>query len=328
MHTSSLCLALIAFGVAACVTEGGRPPDSAVTIDKAPDGLRALASQKGRVRAFHANGADNFLFRGDTARFSAFLNEYARLDLATGHRLVVRKGRGQAKAPGEKGEGEACDWVLDVAFAGWGEYHVWREHHGEVLEDPFGRASGSKKPEYLAGVLVWTGGDIDLEKVTIPENIKVVREDQVSLVLRAGREAAVGRPVDLVFVLRNNGNRDFAFLEDFCPLGIVHEATFDVTEPGGATLPSAGRISVGGPAFLGSGHPRVVKPREEVELPCSLPDAEKKLVWSPGKAGSHQIVAHYRLPVPSSRPASPGGEIPDYIVVASEPLSIDAVRPQ
>jgi len=107
----------------------------------------------------------------------------------------------------------------------------------------------------------------------------------------------------------------------------VHEATLDVTEPGGTAVPGAARIRVGGPAFLGGGNPIIVQPCKEAELPCSRPDADKEVVWSPGKAGSHKIVGHYQLPVPSARPPSLAGEVPDYIVITSEPLLLDVIQP-
>jgi hypothetical protein len=332
MRGSSVIVTLwiVGFGALAHATEEKQEAGPSVILDKAPAGLKELIRREGRVHAFHASGADNFCFAGDTAAFAAFLGKYAKLGPIAGHRLVVRKGKGTGKAPGDKGEGKPCDWMLDVALVTLRDHHLWGEHHAEVLENPFGGTRRLEKPEHLAEMLVWTGGNIDLAKVAIPENIKVVREDRVSLILKMppGREAVSGRPVDLTFVLRNQGEGDFAFLEDFCPLHIVHEVTLDVTGPDGAALSNVARITVGGPAFLGSGRPVVVKPRQEIELPCSRPDADKGVAWSPARTGTHKLVGRYRLPLPSCRRESPAGGVPDYIVISSEPLSLQVVPPE
>jgi len=160
------------------------------------------------------------------------------------------------------------------------------------------------------------------------ENLDL-KKDHLSLTLRtrAGYEAVVGQPIDLVFVLRNQGTNDFVFSPPSCPLGISHVVTLDVTEPDGITLRNAVQIMVGGPGFFTNSWTNIVRPRQEIELPCSLAKAEKKVVWSPRQTGSHKIVGHYELPVPSSRPPTPIGEQSDYITLSSGLLALDVIQP-
>jgi len=152
---------------------GDHPADQQVNLDNAPPGLNDLINQKTRVHGYFVNAQDWFFFGGDTAAFAAFLKQYARLDGIAGHRLVVHRGKGQAKSPWDKGEGKPCGWMLDVGLISWAE-----GHGREVYKDPKTAESKTEKPKYMAELHVWEDGNVNLEKVTIPDTVNVVREAQ------------------------------------------------------------------------------------------------------------------------------------------------------
>ena len=147
------------------------PADRAVNLQDVPPGLNDLINQTNRVHGFFVNAEDRFFFAGDTIAFSAFLKQYATLEGIAGHRLIIHRGKGQAKSPWDKGDGKACDWMLNVAPVSW------IEGHREVFRDAAGDASRTEKPKYLAEAHVWTAGSVDLDKVSIPDGIHVVRQE-------------------------------------------------------------------------------------------------------------------------------------------------------
>lgn len=59
--------------------------------------------------------------------------------------------------------------MLDVAFVSWVEGH--RDVFRDATVDP----RGKEKPKYLAEIEVWSGGEVDLNKVRIPPAVHVVR---------------------------------------------------------------------------------------------------------------------------------------------------------
>jgi len=148
------------------------PADEQVNLDKAPPGLNDLINQKTRVHGYFVNAQDRFFFAGDTAAFAGFLTQYARLGGIAGHRLVVHGGKGQAKSPWDKGKGKACDWMLDVALL------AWMGDHWQVYMDPKAGESKTEKPKYMAELHLWEEGNVKLEKVKIPDTVRVVREGQ------------------------------------------------------------------------------------------------------------------------------------------------------
>ena len=146
--------------------------DQPVYLDKAPPGLNGLINQKTRVHGYFVNQEDRFFFAGDTAAFEAFLKQYAGLDGIAGHRLLVHHGKGVAKSPWDKGKGKPCDWKLDVGLM------AWYGDRKEIYMDPKVAESKAEKPKYMAELHVWEEGNVNLEKVTIPDTVNVVREAQ------------------------------------------------------------------------------------------------------------------------------------------------------
>ena len=165
-------LSAAAFGLRAFPMGADHPADRPVNLSEAPAGLNALINWTNRVHGYFVNAEDRFFFAGDSESFSAFLKQYAALDGIAGRRLTVREGKGQARSPWDKGDGKACDWVMDVALVSW------VEGHRDVFRDATGGGPGKEKPKYLAEVEVWNGGAVDLKRVCIPPVIHVARPGQ------------------------------------------------------------------------------------------------------------------------------------------------------
>ena len=167
MSTPVLFLALAARAVGLGSDYPVGPP---VRLDQAPTGLTKLINQESRVHGFFVNAEDRFFFMGNTSAFASFLKQYSALTGIAGHRLIVHPGTGVAKSPWDDA-GDPCDWMLEVALASW------REGHAEkVFRDPDGLPPKAGDREYVVELHVWTQGQTDVKKITVPKGVHVVHE--------------------------------------------------------------------------------------------------------------------------------------------------------
>lgn len=109
---------------------------------------------------------------------------------------------------------------------------------------------------------------------------------------RAGVEAMVGQPIDLVFSLTNKGDKAFVFPKRSC--GIVHEVRWSAVDPDGQLIVGLGRIDVGGPhCFCRTEANITLASGQSVELPTSTTNAAMVVAWAPDKAGIYEIRGLY-----------------------------------
>jgi hypothetical protein len=123
-----------------------------------PEGLKELVNIDARVDGYFVNSDDVFYFRGDAKAFTKFLEEYAKIK-DTPLRLVLHPGRGMSTKPWTDSKAEPIDWSLVT------QNRAWREI-----------AETGKKPVkkgYDITVHLYLGGNIDLEKLEAPLEIKV-----------------------------------------------------------------------------------------------------------------------------------------------------------
>lgn len=120
------------------------PAGQPVKLHQAPAAVNDLINNANRIHGFFVNTEDFFFYAGDTAALESFLNRYAALEGILGHRLIVHPGKGVARSPWDGGEGMPCDWRLDV----------------------------SRPTKWLLIVHVWTEGNVEMNRLTVPEGIR------------------------------------------------------------------------------------------------------------------------------------------------------------
>jgi len=129
-----------------------------------PAGLRELLNREGRVYGFFVNANDFFFYLGDTEALNEFLAQYAKLK-DTPLTLVLHSAQGKT---GRLGYGEKkiqFDWEVKVLARGWSP---------EAPPDPT-----TEKPGYVVIVDLWLGGNIDLDKLKVPLNVKVKSRGEI-----------------------------------------------------------------------------------------------------------------------------------------------------
>jgi len=135
-------------------------------------GMEKLVNTTNRVHGFSTNWMhgsfqiieDVFFFSGNATNLTAFLQDYSQIKCIEKHRLILHEGVGEAKSPWEK-TGRPCDWKL---YGSPKDYH----RSGDNREGPiFMESSG-----YFLEVHFWTGGQIRLDQVTIPQKVEVKKD--------------------------------------------------------------------------------------------------------------------------------------------------------
>lgn len=137
-----------------------------------PSGLERLVNATNRVHGYFVNAEDFYFFTGSEARFTEFLTDYAQLGGNGPKRLIVHKGKGQAKSPWAK-EGRPCDWKLYTCPKGWHNLARLSLAPSASTEE---RHKAAQEPGCVLELHAWKGGSIALEHVKIPKNITVVHD--------------------------------------------------------------------------------------------------------------------------------------------------------
>jgi hypothetical protein len=127
-----------------------------------PAGLANLVNSTNRVHGYFVNADDFFFYAGNAQAFAAFLAAYAQLSGIEAHKLHIHAGAGRAKSPWDKSEGKPCDWMLEMGSRSW----------RDAKAPPPGQTDAR-----IVELHVWPAGKIDLQKLAIPKNVDVVRED-------------------------------------------------------------------------------------------------------------------------------------------------------
>lgn len=130
-------------------------------INQQPDwpvGLADLLKSGDRVYAYCVNWMDHFYYAGDADALNIFLEKYSKLK-GTPLTLSIHVGPakvGKISTPGQKDT--AYDWHVFVTppMIPDGGFVKGREH------------------ERIVTVELWLGGQVELKKVKVPDNVKVV----------------------------------------------------------------------------------------------------------------------------------------------------------
>ncbi len=110
-----------------------------------PRDLEDLLSRRWHVYGFWADWVDYFYFKGDTEAFRPFLEEYAKLK-DTPPKLILHPGQAKAKRVGQKEGTIPYDWQVTI---------------------------DCRKPKPEVVVDLWTGGEVEVNKINVPANVKV-----------------------------------------------------------------------------------------------------------------------------------------------------------
>jgi hypothetical protein len=148
---------------------GDHPSGQPVYLHKAPKAVNDLVNKENRFHGYFVNAEDRFFYSGSTEDFESFLVEYAALKGVAGHRLIIHSGKGVANSPWEDKDAEVkhCDWMLFTGPVSWAAEHrdIYRDHGHSPKKN--------SDNEYVVEVHIWTEGNVDLDKLSIPKRIKV-----------------------------------------------------------------------------------------------------------------------------------------------------------
>lgn len=122
-----------------------------------PEGLRELLEPSDFVHGYFVNASDFFFYAGDTEALNQFLQQYAALE-DTPLTLVLHPGQGMVASPWAKDDRKPFDWELKVL----------RRDHPEAAE-----ATDEDDSAYVVTVHLWLGGEVELEGVEVPLDVKV-----------------------------------------------------------------------------------------------------------------------------------------------------------
>jgi hypothetical protein len=138
-----------------------------------PSGMEHLVNATNRIHGFWINGTDIFFFSGATAEFNNFLHDYSQIPDVKGYSLVIHEGKGEAKSPWAS-SGLPCEWKLEACPKGMQNVRLLLKQ-GERSTETLQKAG--KEEGYFMAVHLWTGGQVDFQKITIPKNVEVKEEN-------------------------------------------------------------------------------------------------------------------------------------------------------
>jgi hypothetical protein len=143
-------------------------PPGPVSFPNGPPGLNDLLKSRDPVYGYFLNEFDSLYYSGDTEAFNAFVALYSKVKVE--HlTLVLECGRGEATRMGDKNRTVSYDWML--GGCNWGV--TW-----------------SKEPmPQTAGLQVWLGGQVHLDKIKVPLNVVVKSGGEIEKFI-ADHEAA------------------------------------------------------------------------------------------------------------------------------------------
>lgn len=139
-----------------------------------PEGLAKLLNREGRVYGYWCNGTDRFCYAGDAEAFNEFVEGYARLK-DTPLIVILHAGREEG---GDENHRIPYDWLVHVEFETW--------------------PTGERVCEVI--LELWVGGQVELDKVNVPLNVKVKSGREIERFIaeheekRKQAEASSGEP--------------------------------------------------------------------------------------------------------------------------------------
>lgn len=141
-------------------------------------GIMPVVNDKARVYRWWVNGNEHFFYKGTTKELNAALANFAKIEVEK-HEVVLRPGPGIAHTFDRKEIPH--NWELHIN-GGISKHLLTRDKGDEVW---------SKDPV----LTIYTGGDIDLAKLEIPEGVTLLDTPALSKRIAAGMAASKDKTV-------------------------------------------------------------------------------------------------------------------------------------
>jgi hypothetical protein len=141
-----------------------------------PNGLAELVNRTNRVEGHRCSLTDTFFFQGGCTDFSAFLQEYSKIQGIKRHAMVVIR-----KKDAENWEQLKTTQPWDWCMSSYPESWLTNFLHDDKTETD-AAAEWKRENEdtnFIVEVDIFNSAKFPLKKVNVPENIRVIREDQV-----------------------------------------------------------------------------------------------------------------------------------------------------
>ncbi|MEM0915962.1 MAG: hypothetical protein AAGK09_15310 [Planctomycetota bacterium] len=141
---------------------GSDHPDGQVTPPPGwPEGMAEVINGDDRVHGFWVNGTDVFFFAGDADRLNAFLADVDGIDTVD-LTVTLHPGLLEARSPwDERQDSKPADWRL--VFDSWGRPNP----------DVMRALNAGDPPPWPMKLDVYLDGDIDLDRLVVPERMAV-----------------------------------------------------------------------------------------------------------------------------------------------------------
>ncbi len=132
-----------------------------LSVHEWPAGVASLINSGGCFSGHWVNANDEFFFRGDAARFNAFLQTYGALT-NTPLRLVIHAGSERRSLLWGDKPKEPYDWKLAVLKRGW----CPPEWNADVL-------TNRPAERYVVTIDLWTDKQVAQAEIVVPKNVEV-----------------------------------------------------------------------------------------------------------------------------------------------------------
>lgn len=138
-----------------------------------PKELRGLLNNDARVSGTVGNFDTWANYAGDTGKLNAFLQDYAEVP-EVGLQVVLHPGRAKRKVMLRDGTEQRVDvdWTMHIA-------ENWSGHPN---------ASVFKGKKGLTTVEIWVGGQVELDNLEVPVNLKVVSGGEIERFIKKHEE--------------------------------------------------------------------------------------------------------------------------------------------
>ncbi|MEM9251872.1 MAG: hypothetical protein AAGB29_05940 [Planctomycetota bacterium] len=158
---------------ASAMALGSDHPDGDITPQPAwPEGMAEVVNAGDRVHGFWVNATDVFFFAGDTDRLNAFLAGFdaiETIDLT----VTLHPGRLEARSPWDKDEpAKPADWRLVM------------ESWGRPTPETVQALNGGDPAPWAMQLDVYLGGEIDLDRLVVPERMTVKSGGEIEAFIR------------------------------------------------------------------------------------------------------------------------------------------------
>ena len=168
-----LVIAPMVLGLGGKYATDRNKPNWGATHLKWPAGLADMVNSKHRVAGHWVNPSDEFFFKGTSADFNRFLQQYAKL-ADTPLTLVIHAGSARRSALWGKEPAIRYDWKLLSLHRGF-----------MAVRDP---QRFQKKTGYEITVDLWIDSQVKLEEIAVPVNVNLKSGGEIDTFIKAHQE--------------------------------------------------------------------------------------------------------------------------------------------